>query len=157
MINYLKQDITLLTGPAIIMHGVNCQKAMGSGVAKALYTKWPEVRAKYMSLDKEDMRLGMYQAISPPRERIRLDPIIVNCFTQEYYGTDKKQYANADAIRTCLDKVCYRLAIPLRITNIYLPKIGCGLGGLDWEKDVKPILEEVAAYYKELTFNVCDI
>lgn len=23
-----------------------------------------------------------------------------------------------------------------------LPKVGCGLGGLDWEKEVKPVLEE---------------
>jgi O-acetyl-ADP-ribose deacetylase (regulator of RNase III) len=45
---YVLQDITTVTAPAIIMHGVNCQRTMQSGIAKALYTKWPEVKEEYM-------------------------------------------------------------------------------------------------------------
>ena len=40
--------------------------------------------------------------------------------------------------------------------DIVLPKIGCGLGGLDWDTDVEPILREV---YKSFPLNyiVCSI
>ena len=32
-----------------------------------------------------------------------------------------------------------------RKISIGLPRIGCGIGGLDWESQVKPLLEEIAA------------
>jgi hypothetical protein len=37
-------------------------------------------------------------------------------------------------------------------TPVYIPKVGCGNGGLEW-KDVKPILEK---YLDEEKFIVCD-
>lgn len=39
-----------------------------------------------------------------------------------------------------LDSSLYLLDIR---SNIYLPRLGCGLGGLDWEKEVKPELEKL--------------
>jgi hypothetical protein len=38
------------------------------------------------------------------------------------------------------------------ITPVYLPRVGCGNGKLDW-KDVKPILEK----YLDKRFIICDI
>lgn len=37
------------TDAKYICHQVNCQNAMGSGVAKALYQKWPNVKSEYHS------------------------------------------------------------------------------------------------------------
>lgn len=56
--NYLNKDITTVEAPALILHGVNCQRAMRSGVAKALYSKWPQVREEYMKFSKEEMYFG---------------------------------------------------------------------------------------------------
>jgi O-acetyl-ADP-ribose deacetylase (regulator of RNase III) len=61
---YLKKDISSVEGPAIIMHGVNCQRTMRSGVAKALFTKWPKVKSNYIKLPKEEMILGNVDIVS---------------------------------------------------------------------------------------------
>lgn len=34
------------------------------------------------------------------------------------------------------------------VTSIAFPKIGCGLGGLNWENEVKPLLLDFASKYK---------
>lgn len=46
MIEIVRGDI-LLANTAEICHEVNCQILMGSGVAKAISTKWPEVKLEY--------------------------------------------------------------------------------------------------------------
>ena len=43
----LLQKGDLLEAGESIVHQVNCQNVMGSGVAKAIYTKWPEVKIEY--------------------------------------------------------------------------------------------------------------
>ena len=151
MLNYINKDLTTVTGNVIIMHGVNCQDVMGSGVAKALYTKWPQVKRMYHTLGKVGMHLGMVQVVS-----VADDPWIFNCFTQEYYGRSRGVvYASSEAVREVLLKSC-AYAIDMDITDIYLPRIGCGLGGLDWEKDVLPHLLECTALYPNINITVCD-
>lgn len=46
MISIVKGDITNAK-ENIICHQVNCQGVMGSGVAKALFTKYPQMRKDY--------------------------------------------------------------------------------------------------------------
>ena len=41
-------DVTKISR-GVIMHQVNCQNLMGAGVAKALYTKYPQVKEKIPS------------------------------------------------------------------------------------------------------------
>jgi len=98
--NYLNKDITTVEAPALILHGVNCQRAMGSGVAKALYSKWPQVREEYMKFSKEEMYLGK---IAPVKVDNNL--FIINCWTQEKYGYDNSVYASAEGIKICLQHV----------------------------------------------------
>ena len=40
---------------------------------------------------------------------------------------------------------------------IFMPRIGCGLGGLDWEKDVLPGVERANEKWNRVTTFVCDI
>jgi len=60
------KDITTIT-KGVIMHQVNCQDVMGSGVAKALYTKYPQVKEEFHKLaqtyDTPQKRYGMFQPI----------------------------------------------------------------------------------------------
>lgn len=129
---FVKQDITTVEGPAIIAHGVNCQRVMGSGVAKALYTKWPTVRSEYMN--RESQKLGDIQCVV-----VGDGIIVVNCFTQQYYGRIRAhRYASAIAVERCLAEVAGGFP-----GAIHIPRIGCGLGGLNWEQDVLPILEGI--------------
>lgn len=114
-----------------IAHGVNCQNKMGSGVAKALFTKYPDVKKFYhlfieanlTTIAERSKLLGKVQILIMPDEKR-----VVNCFTQEFYGYDGKKYVNYDAIHSCFEA--------LRKTNIKeiaIPKIGCGLAGGNWE------------------------
>ena len=83
-------DILTVTS-GIIAHGVNCQGAMGSGVAKVLYTKYPEVREVFMQVGKGD--LGSVTIVPVTSELT-----VVNCYTQEFYGYDGKRYADLEAL-----------------------------------------------------------
>lgn len=151
MINIIKKDITTINSPAIIMHGVNCQGKMGSGVAKALFTKWSDVREKYLTIPVDKMELGLTQIVN-----VEKDLYVANCFTQEFYGYDGKKYADETAILKCLFDVT-ALANCLKIYDIYSPKIGCGLGGLNWEEDVFCQFQNVSRMDYNFNFYICEI
>jgi len=40
---------------------------------------------------------------------------------------------------------------------IYMPRIGCGLGGLDWDTEVGPIVEKINELYPRVEVFVCDL
>ena len=123
-----------------IAHGVNCQGKMGSGVAKALFTLWPKVRSQYLDFHKHNIHivingtedfLGVVQFIDC------LDKTILNMFTQNYYGYDGKLYLSYEALRECFENI-----MKFDVTELAIPRIGCGLAGGDWEK-VKEIINDV--------------
>lgn len=149
MIEYQQKDITTVRH-GIIAHGVNCQRKMASGVAGAIKKKWPAVYEAFMELKPV---LGEVDLID-----VSLDLWVANCYTQRNYGKDGKRYANLKAIENCL-LIVAKHAYALQ-EAIYMPKIGCGLGGLDWEADVKPILETLDTSYSpydDVHFVVCEI
>lgn len=121
----------------IIMHGVNCQNAFGSGFAGAIAKRWPLVKEGYHKCKRKT--LGEVQSIMTP------DAIVVfNCFTQEFYGNDGKRYAEPTAIIKCVSKCLHAGKVLGEVSNqpvrFYMPRIGCDLGGLDWKTDVQPEL-----------------
>ncbi len=147
----IKKDITTVSAPAIIMHGVNCQGVMGSGVARTLYEKWPDVKTMYLKIPTDYMKLGVVQFVM-----VEHNLWVYNCFTQEFFGKDGKKYADPMAIRKCLSNLFYE-ATEKQIFDIYTPKIGCGLGGLDWEKDVLPEFEWFEAKHPEFNITICEL
>ena len=129
MVKYIKKDL-LDTDCKYIAHGVNCQNAMGSGVAKALYTKYPEVKSEYHRYcDTGVHRLGATQLVDCG------DKQIFNCFTQSGYGREPgRVYMSYEAVA-----LCFQNFRELGIKQIAIPKIGCGLAGGDWGKIEKTI------------------
>src|SRR3989338_507166 len=117
--NYITRDITTVESPAIIMHGVNCQRVMQSGVAKSLFMKWPQVREDYMRFSKKEIFLGKIAPIE-----IENNIFVINCLTQEQYGYDNKTYASISAIKICLEAVI-NFSLEKNIIHIYSPRIGC--------------------------------
>lgn len=157
MITYSNEDITTTSCKAIA-HGVNCQGKMNSGVAKAIREKWPQAYEFYMAhyelCTKDGHNKYLLGSVAPA---ICGDKIIGNLLTQEFYGRDGKRYASPAAIKESM----IRFIILLQIMNkkekikIAMPKIGCGLGGLDWETDVLPIIEQISLDH-EVDFVVYD-
>ncbi len=128
-LHMIGSDITKVT-EGIIIQGCNAQGVMGSGVAKQLRAKYPDVYMDYLSFlegFKEDGSdpmggVGYFQATGTL--------LIANCITQKFYGRDGKKYVSYDA----LDFATYQVASYAKHTEkvIHVPwLIGAGLGGGD--------------------------
>jgi hypothetical protein len=84
---------------------------------------------------------------------------IANLFTQLTYGRGKV-YADPNAIFKAVEQ-CMQFCLdsqnpcegPL---PLYMPRIGCGLGGLDWDKDVGPVVHQLAEQLN-IQVYVCDL
>lgn len=142
MITY-KTGNLLDTPDHVIVHGVNCQGVMGSGVAKAIREKWPVVYEEYRNAWNEafiyldnnqnssfgDFLLGRIQFVG-----VGDGKHVVNAFTQEYYSHDGKKYVSYDAIDQCMSNLRIKLELDYwAIPTVSMPKIGAGLGGGNWE------------------------
>lgn len=134
-------DITDIKKGAI-MHQVNCQAVMGAGVAKALYTKYPQIKRSYLDYcqGKTDVQLlGSLQAI-----HISNELIVLNSYSQRYYGNSAKTnrvYTDSDALKRnlrLLDMASQKKSIPAYVPD----RIGCGLAGGDWNEIKNFILNE---------------
>lgn len=147
----ITKDITTVTAPAVIIHGVNCQREMHSGVAKSLSSKWPQVKEKYLALSKNDMKIGTILPVC-----LSENLYVLNCFTQLNYGYDNATYASVEAIRDCLIAAA-KFCLAVKINALYAPRIGCGLGGLDWEADVSPLFKALEDNYQNIKVTICDI
>lgn len=138
----------------IIGHGVNCQGVMGSGVAQQLRDKYPQIYDSYVVFCQQHYfpseRLGLVDFIA-----VSSNLTIANMFTQEFYGKDGKVYASSDAIRKTLIRVANK-ASRLKC-NVFVPQIGCGLGGLDWNETVLPIFNDVVQLFPEIDIVVCNL
>lgn len=119
----------------IIVHGCNNCGIMGSGLALTIKQTYPMV---YQFYKDEWNRRGRFNLGEVQFYWVNHNKIICNAITQEKFGRDKR-YTDYDAVRNAFQKV-YALA---KIDNlpIHFPKIGCGLGGGDWNI-VKNIIEE---------------
>lgn len=149
MINYIEKDITTVER-GIICHGVNCQGAMGSGVALAIKTKWPIIYVSFLNMPTGKTMLGTAHLIDVDEGSDSL--FVANCYTQQFCGFGGR-FADLDAIYNSLSK-SFKWA-DIYTLDIFLPKIGAGLGGLDWETEVKPIIEKLDNEYERVTTNVC--
>lgn len=146
---YIKKDITTVTR-GIVAHGVNCKGVMGGGVALAIRNKWPPVFDLYASVKPSPDLLGQCQLVP-----VTSDVWVANCFTQIAYGRDPNvKYASPHAIKRSLREAFAFAAADDK--PLYLPPIGCGLGGLSWNIDVRNIVEELEKEYEVEVF-VCDI
>ena len=111
-----------------ICHQVNCQGVMGSGVAKAIRDKWPEVFTEYRSCI--DMCFGTplgsvcYAYINNSNQ------VVANMFAQSSYGYDGKRYTSYDAFCNCLSAMARE--IPKSKTIAFPYKIGSDRGGANW-------------------------
>ena len=126
MVLHKSGDITKIKS-GIILHQVNCQDKMGSGVAKALYNKWPKVKTQYHLFNKNKKPLdllGKYD-IFP----VDNDITIVNSYSQLNYGYGNKKYTDEQLLISNIRTISK--SYPTK--NIYIPfKIGAGLGGGNW-------------------------
>ena len=147
MLKIIEGDI-FESGADAILHQVNCQGVMGSGVAKQVRDRYPWVFAMYRDMcfpykmldGKTSGLLGLVLPVY-----INETQRIYNLFAQDRYGYDGKCYTNYDSLRECLKAV----NIVCREKTVAIPYLmGCHRGGGDWEI-VSKMIEE--------TLTDCDV
>lgn len=133
MINVVKGDLFKSGAPAI-GHGVNCKGVMGSGIATVFKINYPDMYEEYKGACRRgDLRPGM---VFPWKDE-ESGVWIYNIASQDNPGADARLDWLATGVAKALDH-----AFKNDVYKIALPKIGCGIGGLDWE-DVHKSLSQV--------------
>lgn len=151
----------LLDAPVdYICHQVNCQGRMGSGIAKQIREKWPAVYdayyAKFQEMEDEIIEMcGSWEIQMDVSEvllgHMQIVPVndkqnVINMFAQQYYGYDGKRYTSYDAFWACLGGI--RDSVPKGSKIGFPAKIGCGLGGANWEVIFRMIKEVLGDEYE---------
>jgi O-acetyl-ADP-ribose deacetylase (regulator of RNase III) len=123
----------LFTTKAVALgHGVNCRGIMGAGVAKTFKTNFPINYAEY--------RDHCHRKILMPGKTLMVaerDKQIYNMASQLSPGPDASYLWLFNAALSAA-----RIARRHGLHSIAIPQIGCGIGGLQWER-VSKLLEAI--------------
>lgn len=138
-IKIVQGNVLDYTKDVAVIHGVNCQGVMGSGVALAIKNAYPKVyteykRMCYATASAEDV-LGRVGVVTL---NITDNFYVINGFTQIDCGTQRRQ-VSYDAIVEVFESTNRWLHCQKPLT-LYFPKIGAGLGGGNWDI-IKAIIE----------------
>jgi O-acetyl-ADP-ribose deacetylase (regulator of RNase III) len=132
MIKFVPGDI-LQTKSAYIAQGVatDSPEGMGTGLAFKISSKWPEAQKHFKQFARsQKFQGGDMFVVAPAKNR----PGII------YIATQPDMYhASVSFLNRGLRKLA-RYCVKQQIESVSLSKIGAGLGKLDWEEEVKPLL-----------------
>lgn len=114
----------------IICHQVNARGVMGSGVAKAIRDKWPNVYKNYKEYCYNHGAIYLMGTclLVPINEG---DQAVVNMFAQYDYGRDDRRFTSYDAFYECLEYI--KQTVHRQCSVAFPYGIGCGLGGGNWD------------------------
>lgn len=145
----------LLNAPVnYICQQVNCQGAMGAGIARQIRERWPVVYSEYMNCyfnyadcDDEEALLGTCQQV-----QVSNNQYVINMFAQHYYGNDGRRYTSYDAFWSCLGYIKKQVPKGSKIGFPY--GIGCGLGGANWQVISTMICEALGNDYEVYIYQL---
>lgn len=119
-----------------IGHGVNVDGLMGSGIARQFAKLFPQMYMDYRALCNAKLLVpGQAQVYQTP------NLTIYNIASQDRPGRNARLEWLSDGVHAALSH-----ASAVGHSALALPKIGCGIGGLDWN-DVAPILTAIESEY----------
>lgn len=132
MIKFVSGDI-LQTETQYLAQGVavGSQEGLGTGLALKISTKWADAQKQFKKFTFNNKFEGGDLFVAPPEEN---RPGIV------YIATQPDMY---HAVLPFLNKGLRNLAAfcsKNNVESVSVPKIGAGLGKLDWETEVKPLM-----------------
>ncbi len=108
----------------VIIHGCNCFRSFGAGIAKSIKEKYPSSYDADLATSHGDKsKLGNYS-----HSEINTNKFIINAYTQYAYGRNKVN-VDYDAISKVFELINKDFANHI---NIGIPAIGAGLAGGDW-------------------------
>jgi O-acetyl-ADP-ribose deacetylase (regulator of RNase III) len=132
MIKSISGDI-LRTTSEYLAHGVatGAQEGLGTGLALKIASQWPEVQKHFKQFTRGNkFQGGDLFVVAPARNR----PGVI------YIATQPDMYhATTSFLNRGLRKLA-RYCVKNKIESVSLPRIGSGLGKLDWETETKPLI-----------------
>lgn len=140
MIIYVKMDI--FESPAqVLVNTVNTVGVMGKGIAKQYKNLYPEMFKEYQKFcEKGLLEIGKLWIYKTDKKWI------LNFPTKKHWRNQSK----IEYIELGLQKFVSTYK-ERGIRSISFPPLGCGNGGLNWEKEVKPLMER---YLSNLDIDV---
>jgi O-acetyl-ADP-ribose deacetylase (regulator of RNase III) len=140
MITYIEGSLFTSTAQALV-NTVNTAGVMGKGLARAFKTYYPEMFAEYAQLCAEkQFAVGQLLLYRTPHKWV------LNFPTKRHW----RQPSRLSDIEAGLETFV-RTYSEQGISSIAFPQLGCGNGGLDWEAEVRPLMER---YLGELPLDV---
>lgn len=131
MIKFVSGDI-LRTTSEYLAHGVaTSQEEVAQGLALKISSRWPEVQRHFRQFTRGNkFQGGDLFVVAPARNR----PGVI------YIATQPDLYqATLPFLNRGLRKLA-RYCVKNKIESVSLPRIGAGLGKLDWETETKPLI-----------------
>ncbi len=119
----------------------NGELVMGAGIAKAFAERWPSLPLRLGQAVKAHGNVVMVNKaweVSPQKIHTMPSYHIIS-FPTKHHWKDKSDLGLI--IRSAKQLVV--VADKLNLKQVVLTRPGCGLGGLDWETQVKPVLEPI--------------
>lgn len=127
----------------VIVHGCNCFHAMGSGIAGALAKRFPQIPR----VDEKSTKKGDPSKLGGWSEALVTEEVTYQLTHGGYYGTSKKlkepftcinlytQFVpGPDFIESVFTHGLKELNKAFSGQTLWFPKIGCGIGGGNWER-----------------------
>ena len=140
MIQYISGNL-FTSNAKVLVNTVNTVGVMGKGIASEFKKYYPKMFEEYKQLcDTNRFNIGDLHLYKTPNKWI------LNFPTKEHWRSPSQ----LEFIEKGLQKLIQD-AHKLQINDIAMPKLGCGNGGLDWESEVKPLVEK---YLKKSPINV---
>lgn len=140
MITYVVGD--LFQSPArVLVNTVNTVGVMGKGIAKDFKTIYPEMFKRYQALcENNSFDIGQLWLYKTPHKWI------LNFPTKRHWRQPSKLEYVEEGLRKFVASY-----VDQGITSIAFPTLGCGNGELNWEKEVRPLMEK---YLNNLPIDV---
>lgn len=140
MVTYVIGD--LFRSPArVLVNTVNTVGVMGKGIAKDFKTIFPEMFQEYQRLcESGKLSVGKLHLFRTPNKWI------LNFPTKKHWRNPSRPEFIEAGLKAFVSGYSRN-----SITSIAFPQLGCGHGELDWEHQVKPLMEK---YLNKLPIEV---
>jgi O-acetyl-ADP-ribose deacetylase (regulator of RNase III) len=141
----IQGDLFTSDAPAI-GHGVNCRGVMGAGIAVAFREKYPAMYRHYRKMcDAGELQPGGIFAWSARPDE---GPWVYNIASQDEPGANATYEWLDQGLRSAVANM-----VAWGQDRIAIPRIGCGIGGLDWLM-VADVIDGVEQDVPGITFDV---
>ncbi len=139
-----RRDNLLGADAEALVNTVNTVGVMGKGIALQFKKKFPgNFKAYERACKNEKVRVGKMFTVS--LDSLTNPQYIINFPTKQHWkGRSRIEYVR-DGLEDLLSEI-----ERLDIHSIALPPLGCGNGGLDWESEVRPLIEATFARVPEI-------